>query len=193
MKAGWEPIKKTDFFYFKAMVEGILGRLGATKIKSAPIKTDVLSEGVSLSLGKLKLVSFGIVKRNILKAFDIDQEVLYADFNWDNVLEVAKFNKIKFTAIPKFPEVRRDFALLIDEQTRFEEIYTIARQTEKKLLTNVNLFDVYQGNKLPRGKKSYAVSFTLQDPDKTLNDKQIDKIMSKLQNAFEKQLNAELR
>ena len=185
--------QKTGFFYFKGIVEGILGRLGATKLKASPIKTDVLSEGVSLSLGKLKLVSFGIVKRNILKAFDIDQEVLYADFNWDNVLEVAKFNKIKFTAIPKFPEVRRDFALLIDEQTRFEEIYNIARQTEKKLLTNVNLFDVYQGDKLPKGKKSYAVSFTLQDPDKTLNDKQIDKIMSKLQNAFEKQLNAELR
>ena len=185
--------QKTDFFYFKGMVEGILGRLGATKLKAAPIKTDVLSEGVSLSLGKLKLVSFGIVKRTILKAFDIDQEVLFADFNWDNVLEVAKFNKIKFTAIPKFPEVRRDFALLIDEQTGFEEIYNIARQTEKKLLTNVNLFDVYQGDKLPKGKKSYAVSFTLQDPDKTLNDKQIDKIMSKLQNAFERQLNAELR
>jgi len=185
--------KKTDFFYLKAIVENILTRLGVSKLKTSPIKTDVLSEGISFSLGKMNLVTFGIVKRNILKSFGINQEVVFADFNWDNVLEVAKFNKTKFTAIPKYPEVKRDFALLVDQEVTFKEIYNLAQQSERKLLTNVNLFDVYEGDKLPKGKKSYAVSFTLQDENKTLTDKQIDKIMTKLQTTFEKQLNAELR
>jgi len=190
----WQHANKpSDFFYMKGVIESIFSRLGVTKLKSSPIKTDVLSEGIVLSLGKMKLVEFGIVKRATLKAFGISQEVLFADFNWDNVIEVAKFNKIKFTAISKYPEVKRDFALLLDEKVTFEEIHTIAKQSERKLLKDVNLFDVYQGKNLPSGKKSYAVSFTLQDSEKTLTDKQIDKIMSKLQNSFEKQLGAELR
>ena len=190
----WQHANKpSDFFYLKGVIESIFSRLGVTKLKSSPIKTDVLSEGMMLSLGKMKLVEFGIVKRNTLKSFGISQEVLFADFNWDNVIEVAKFNKIKFTSISKYPEVKRDFALLLDEKVTFEEIHTIAKQSERKLLKDVNLFDVYQGKNLPSGKKSYAVSFTLQDNEKTLTDKQIDKIMSKLQNSFEKQLGAELR
>jgi len=185
--------KPSDFFYLKGVIESIFTRLGVSKLKSSPIKTDVLSEGMVLSLGKTKLVEFGIVKRATLKSFGISQEVLFADFNWDNVIEVAKFNKIKFTAISKYPEVKRDFALLLDEKVTFEEIHNIAKQSERKLLKNVNLFDVYQGKNLPSGKKSYAISFTLQDNEKTLTDKQIDKIMSKLQSSFEKQLGAELR
>ncbi len=106
---------------------------------------------------------------------------------------MAQHNKIKFSAISKYPEVRRDFALLLDQSVSFEDIYTIAKQTEKQVLKNVNLFDVYEGKNLPEGKKSYAVSFTLQDENKTLNDKQIDKIMSKLQSNFETKLGAELR
>jgi phenylalanyl-tRNA synthetase beta chain len=153
----------------------------------------VFSEGLSLGLGKTKLVDFGIVKKSILKKFGISQEVMFADFNWDNILEVAKRNKITFTDIPKYPEVRRDFALLLDQSVSFEEIHKIANQSEKQLLKNVNLFDVYEGKNLPKGKKSYAVSFTLQDEHKTLTDKQIDKIMSKLQSNFENQLGAELR
>jgi len=185
--------KPSNFFYLKGVIESLFTRLGVTKLKSSPIKTDVLSEGMVLSLGKTKLVEFGIVKRATLKSFGISQEVLFADFNWDNVIEVAKFNKIKLTAISKYPEVKRDFALLLDENVTFEEIHAIAKQSERKLLKDVNLFDVYQGKNLPSGKKSYAVSFTLQDNEKTLTDKQIDKIMSKLQNSFEKQLGAELR
>ena len=185
--------KPSDFFYLKGVIESIFARLGVSKLKTSPIKTDVLSEGIALSLGKTKLVEFGIVKRATLKSFGISQEVLFADFNWDNVIEVAKFNKIKFTAISKYPEVKRDFALLLDEKVTFEEIHTIAKQSERKLLKDMSLFDVYQGKNLPSGKKSYAVSFTLQDNEKTLTDKQIDKIMSKLQNSFEKQLGAELR
>jgi len=190
----WNTLNKTsDFFYLKGVIESIFNRLGVTKLKTSPIKNDVFSEGIALSLGKTKLVEFGIVKRAILKPFGISQEVLFADFNWNNVIEVAKFNKIKFTPISKYPEVKRDFALLLDEKVTFEEIHTIAKQSEKKLLKDVNLFDVYQGENLPSGKKSYAVSFTLEDKEKTLTDKQIDKIMSKLQNSFEKQLGAELR
>lgn len=187
------PIQKGDFFYTKGIVEAILERLGITNLKASPIKTDIFSEGLSLSLGKLKLVEFGLVKKPILKHFDIKQEVLYAEFNWDKVLEAATYNKLKFTDIPKYPEVKRDLALLIDNNITFKEIYNIAQQSERNRLKNVNLFDVYQGDKLPEGKKSYAVSFTIQDNEKTLKDKEIDKIMSKLQSSFEKQLGAELR
>ena len=183
----------SDFFYLKGTIETVLQRLGLNRLKSAPTKTDLFSEGISLSLGKKKLVDFGLVKKSVLKHFGISQNVLFADFNWDNVLEMAKHNKIKFSEIPKYPEVRRDFALLLDNNVSFEDIHTIAKQTEKQLLKNVNLFDVYEGKKLPDGKKSYAVSFTLQDENKTLTDKQIDKIMSKLQSNFESKLGAELR
>lgn len=183
----------TDFFYAKGIVNTILTRLGINSTKVSPIKNELFSEGITLSLGKIKLVEFGIVKRKIAKSFDIKQQVIFADFNWDNVLQVVKNKKIKFQEIPKFPKVRRDFALLIDENTTFAEIHNIAKQSERNLLKEVNLFDVYQGDNLPKGKKSYAVSFTLQDEHKTLTDKQIDKIMNKLQQSFEKQLGAELR
>ena len=186
-------IAPSDFFYLKGTIEALLERLGINRLKSAPFKTDVLSEGVTLSFGKKKLVDFGLVKKSILKHFGISQNVLFADFNWDNVIEVAQHNSIKFKAIPKYPTVKRDFALLIDSNVSFEDIHTIAKQTEQQLLKNVNLFDVYEGEKLPEGKKSYAVSFTLQDEYKTLTDKQIDKIMSKLQSNFETKLGAELR
>ena len=119
--------------------------------------------------------------------------MLYADFNWDNVITLAKHSDIKFKDIPKYPEVRRDFALLLDDNVTFETINNIAKQTEKQLLKAVNLFDVYQGKNLTKGKKSYAISFTLQDEKKTLTDKRIDKIMNKLQSNFESQLGAELR
>ena len=184
---------KSDFFYLKGIVTSLLERLGATKLKTSPVKNDVFSEGIAFNLGKIKLVEFGMVKRNVLKHFDIKQEVLFANFNWDNILEIAKFNKIKYNDIPKYPEVKRDLALLLDSNISFEEIHNIASQSERKLLKNINLFDVYEGNKLPFGKKSYAVSFTLQDNEKTLTDKQIDKIMNKLQQNFENQLGAELR
>lgn len=186
-------VTPSDFFYIKGTVETILQRLGLNRLKSSPIKSDVFSEGMSFSLGKKNIVDFGLVKKSVLKHFGISQNVLFADFNWDNVLEMAKHNSIKFKPIPRYPEVRRDFALLIDNTVSFENIYTIAKQTEKQLLKNVNLFDVYEGKNLPEGKKSYAVSFILQDEHKTLTDKQIDKIMSKLQSNFESKLGAELR
>lgn len=193
-KENWHYIsKKSDFFFLKGSIIAVLERLGVSRFNESPIKSDLFSEGLSLNLGKTKLVDFGLVKKSILKHFDISQEVLFANFNWDAVLEVVKRNNITFKAIPKYPEVKRDFALLLDDGVTFESIYKIAKQSEKQLLKSVNLFDVYQGKNLPKGKKSYAVSFTIQDENKTLTDKQIDKIMNKLQANFEKQLGAELR
>jgi phenylalanyl-tRNA synthetase beta chain len=187
------PTQKSDFFYMKGIVNSTLERLGLSRHKVSPVKNDVFSEGISLSIGKKKLVDFGIINKKVLKHFGISQEVLYADFNWDNVIDMAKHNTVTFKDIPKYPEVRRDFALLLDHDVTFEAIDIIAMQTEKKLLKDVDLFDVYQGKNLPKGKKSYAVSFTIQDEYKTLTDKQIDKIMNKLQVNFKNQLGAELR
>ena len=190
----WNGLNKTsDFFFLKGVVASIFKRLGIANYKEQPVKDDIFSEGIGFSLGKISLVSIGVLNKPVLKHFGISQEVLFADFNWDNILEVAKRNSITFTDLPKYPEVRRDFALLLDDSVTFESIFTIAKQSERKLLKDVNLFDVYQGKNLPKGKKSYAVTFTLQDEHKTLTDKQIDKIMNKLQQSFEKQLGAELR
>jgi phenylalanyl-tRNA synthetase beta chain len=183
----------SDFFYIKGVATSVLERLGLTQFKTSPFKNDVLSEGIVFSIGNKLIIEFGLVKKPILKHFGISQDVLFADFNWDNIIDLVKNNTIKFNAIPKYPEVKRDFALLLDEAISFEDIDRIANQTEKSLLKSVNLFDVYQGKNLPQGKKSYAVSFTLQDEHKTLTDKQIDKIMSKLQENFTKELGAELR
>ncbi len=185
--------RKSDFFYLKGYITSILERLGISRFNETPIDNDLFSEGLSFGLGKMKLVDLGLIKKPILKHFDISQEVLFANFNWDAILDVVKRNSISFKTIAKYPEVRRDFALLVDDNVSFESIYKIAKQSEKQLLKSVNLFDVYQGQNLPAGKKSYAVSFTLQDENKTLTDKQIDKIMNSLQTQFETQLGAELR
>jgi phenylalanyl-tRNA synthetase beta chain len=184
--------KPTDFFLFKGYVSSILERLGISKIQNKPVASDVFAEGLAIACGNDTLVEFGTVKKSILKHFDIKQEVFYADFNWNLILKLIG-GKIKFTDIPKYPEVRRDLALLVDESVAFDAIYAIARQTEKLLLKDVNLFDVYQGKNLPEGKKSYAVSFTLQDTSKTLTEEQIDKIMGKLQKNMESELGASLR
>lgn len=184
--------KPSDFFLFKGYVNGILSRLGIQKTQNLPMTSDVFSEGIAIGFGNDILVEYGVVKKSILKHFDIKQEVLFADFNWALILKLLS-NKIKFTEIPKYPEVRRDLSLLLDENVSFDAIYNLSRQTEKSLLKDVNLFDVYQGKNLPEGKKSYAVSFTIQDNTKTLNDVQIDKIMGKLQKNFETELGASLR
>ncbi|WP_456378307.1 phenylalanine--tRNA ligase subunit beta [Lutibacter sp.] len=185
--------KKSDFFYMKGIVTTLLERLGITKIKTTPTKNDVFSEGITLSLGKTKLVDLGVVNRSILKEFGIKQEVLFADFNWENVLKVGGKSKVKVEELSKFQAVKRDFALLVDKEITFKEIYNLAFQAEKNFLKEVDLFDVYEGDKLEDGKKSYAVSFLIQDLNKTLNDTQIDKIMQKLQHTFEKNVGATLR
>ncbi len=183
----------SDFFYLKGIVSATLSRLGISRYNELPLTNDMFSEGITLALGKTNLVSFGLINTTILKHFSVSQHVVCADFNWDAILNCVKNHKIKFNPIPKHPAVRRDFALLINDNITFDAIYKLAKQTEKQLLKTVNLFDVYQGKNLPKGKKSYAVSFTLQDEHKTLNEKQIDKIMRKLQSNFETKLGAELR
>jgi phenylalanyl-tRNA synthetase beta chain len=184
--------KPSDFFLFKGYVTSVLERLGILKIQNKPATSDVFAEGMAIACGNDILVEFGTVKKSILKYFDIKQEVFYADFNWNLILKLIS-TKIKFTDIPKYPEVRRDLALLVDQSVAFDAIYSIARQTEKSLLKDINLFDVYEGKNLPEGKKSYAVSFTLQDNSKTLTEEQIDKIMNKLQKNMEIELGASLR
>ena len=190
----WEtPTHKTDFYLLKTMTESVLSRLGIDKIVVSPVETSDFSEGLILKSNKKEVAVLGIVKSNILKSFDIKQEVFYADINWDNVLSLVSKTNIVYQDIPKYPEVKRDFALLLDTKTTFKEIHDLAFQTERNLLKSINLFDVYTGENLPEGKKSYAVSFTLQDQKSTLTDKQIDKIMGKLKNRYETELSAELR
>ena len=185
--------QNTTFFDLKGSVEAVLSRLGIAQWKVKPVKDTQFSEGLEYTVQKKQVVSFGLVSKAIRKHFDIEQEVLFADFNWDTILDLVQQNSIKFVPIPKNPAVRRDFALLLDQEVTFDQIYQEAFTVEKKLLQNVALFDVYEGKNLPEGKKSYAVSFTLQDEHKTLTDKEIDRIMNKLQQRFEKSLNAELR
>ena len=185
--------RNSDFFYIKGIVLTVLNRLGAGKLKERPTKNDLLSEGISLSLGKIKLADLGTVDPKVLKSFGIKQEVLYVDFDWENVLKTMSEKSFKVKPLPKFPAVKRDLSLLLDRKVTFGELYNLAFQSERKLLKEVALFDVYEGEKLPEDKKSYAVSFLIQDEEKTLNDKQIDKIMQKLQTTFEKNLQATLR
>tara|TARA_B110000967_G_scaffold84246_1_gene86811 strand:- start:3263 stop:5689 length:2427 start_codon:yes stop_codon:yes gene_type:complete len=193
-KDSWKTASNySDFFYVKGVITAVLERLGIQNLKGSPIKNDICSEGISLSLGKIKLVEFGVVKRSILKEFGIKQEVLFADFNWDNVLKLSGKKNMKVAGLTKYPAVKRDLALLINSKTEFKDVYNLAFQSERKMLKEVDLFDVYEGDKLPKGKKSYAISFVLQDENKTLEDKQIDKIMQKLRQSFEKNLDAVLR
>ncbi|MFN8325577.1 MAG: phenylalanine--tRNA ligase subunit beta [Flavobacteriaceae bacterium] len=192
-KESWTNTQKpSDFFLFKGYISAILERLGIQKVQNRPVTSDVFAEGIAIASGNDNLVEFGTIKKSILKHFDIKQEVFYADFNWNLILKLIG-GKIKFVDIPKYPEVRRDLALLVDENVTFDVIYNIARQTEKSLLKEVNLFDVYQGKNLPDGKKSYAISFILQDTSKTLTDEQIDKIVNKLQKNLENEVGASLR
>ncbi len=183
----------SDFYYLKGIVTSLLLRLGINNVRISTTENDVFTEAVAIQLGKIKLAEIGIVKENILKDFGIKQEVLYVDFQWDNVFKCIGRKDVKIKPLPKYPEVKRDLALLIDEKVKFVDLYNAAFQSERKLLKEVDLFDVYTGNNLPKGKKSYALSFVLQDENKTLNDKQIDKIMNKLQQTYKNQFDAELR
>lgn len=187
-----EKSQKSDFFLLKSYLTLIFNRLGIKDIRTAVLVDDVFSEGISLMKGTEVLAELGVVKKSILKHCDIKQEVLYADVKWMSVIKLVS-EKIKFTEIAKYPEVRRDLALLLDENVTFESIYQIAEQTDRKLVKEIDLFDVYQGDKLPEGKKSYAVSFILQDQEKTLTDQQIEKTMSKIISNLTEKLGASLR
>ena len=188
--------EQSNFYELKAYVMNIFTRLGVNPGIVVAEKSDNNVFGKALALkarsGKL-LCEMGTVSHKLLKKMDIDQDVFYADINWNNIMRAIKKNETLYHDISKFPSVSRDLALLIDKSVEFEQIEQIARQTEKKLLKSVELFDVYEGKNLPEGKKSYAVNFILQDETKTLNDKQIEAIMTKLINNLKQKLGAEFR
>ena len=186
----------SSVYELKAYVENIFSRVGLQMRDLVVGVQDSDIYAASLAVytrgGKL-LASLGIVSHKILKGFDIDNEVYFADINWKELLKAIRNVKVNYVELTKFPAVKRDLALLIDKKVQFAEIEKIAYETEKKLLKEVSLFDVYEGKNLEAGKKSYAVSFMLQDENATLNDKQIDKIMQKLIKNLETKLDAKLR
>lgn len=186
------PSQPADFFYLKGAVIAVLKRLGINTINEKPTKLDFLSEGIALSSGA-KIADLGVVKKKVSKNFGIEVTVHFANIYWDEVLKIVSKEYTPVTDIPKFPEVSRDFALLVDDAVNFKQLREIALNSEKKILKSVQLFDVYEGSKLPKGKKSYALNFTLQDANKTLTDKQIDKTMNKIQQQLESQAGAVLR
>jgi phenylalanyl-tRNA synthetase beta chain len=181
------------FYNLKSAVDLIINRLNIKGLISAETTNSNLSSGISYSKGEKVLVDFGIVSKKSLKKLDITSDVFYADFDWDLIVKSVRNNKISYTEVSKFPSVRRDLSMLLNKEVTFEQLKQIAQKTDKSLLKEVNVFDVYIGDKLPEGKKSYALSFLIQDEEKTLTDKQIEALMQKLILNFEKQAGAEIR
>ncbi len=184
------------FFILKGYLELLLKKMGVDiySLEAAPAPGDIFAEGIEYSLrGGKKLAMMGSISPARLKQFGIKQPVFAAELNWDLLFDLYKKNKVKYKELPKFPEVKRDFALLLDEDVTFAQIRQAAFGAEKRLLKQVSLFDVYRGDKIPQGKKQYAVSFVLQDPEKTLTDQYVEQVMTKLLNSFMKQFGATLR
>ena len=188
--------EKTTFYQLRAYVDNVLARLGVdmSKLSVERLENELFSDGLVLKAANGKALGYiGIVSRKQLKAFDIDQEVYYADLDWNQLIKQNKQYKAVITDLPKYPEVKRDFALLVDKNIEFADLARAAFATEKKLLKNVYLFDVYEGKNLEEGKKSYALSFILQDAENTLKDTQIENIMNRLKATFQQKFNATLR
>ena len=188
--------EKTSFYQLHAYVNDIFVRLGVdlAKVTVERLENELFSDGLVLKAANGKALGFiGIVARKQLKLFDIDQEVFYADLDWNALIKQNKQYKAVINDLPKYPEVKRDFALLVDKTVEFADLARAAFATEKKLLKNVYLFDVYEGKNLEAGKKSYALSFILQDAENTLKDTQIENIMNRLEATFENQFHATLR
>ena len=188
--------EKTSFYTLHAYVNNVLRRLGVNVqlLTSEPLNSELCSDGMVIKAPNGKQIGFmGIVNGKLLKAFDIDNPVYYADLDWNMLLKLNKQYKPVINDLPKFPEVKRDFALLVDKSVKFADLAKAALAAEKKLLKAVNLFDVYEGKNLEAGKKSYALSFILQDAENTLKDKQIEAIMAKLLKTFEEKFGAKLR
>lgn len=196
VSANWNtPARKVSFADLKSYCENILIRMGLPKEKwqLKSTSSDLLAEGVEYASEGIQLLSVGRVHPKLLKQFDLDEPVFFAELEWDRLTKAAARHTIRYKELPKFPEVRRDLALLLDQSVQFGTIEELAFKTEKKYLKSVSLFDVYQGEKIAADKKSYAVAFILEDTTKTLNDKQIDRIMLNLTQAFERELGAKLR
>ena len=186
--------KEVTYYNLKSLVEQLLEKTGASAYQQTAISEGPFSYGMRYHRGAQVLVEFGEVKKSILKGMGIKRSVFYADFNWESLMKVVKKQKIGFVPLSKFPTVRRDLALVIENSINFEDIVAIARKTGKKLLKEVNLFDVYKNEEqVGKGKKSYAVSFLFEDPSKTLKDKEVDKIMQQLIRSYEEKVGAIIR
>jgi len=190
--------KKGDFFQLKGYVELLLKRFGAdfSQMKCSAAPSDIFSEGLSYALpgGQEKhLLSMGTVNPALARKFGIKQPVFAAEINWNTLFDIVKRDKVAFKELPKFPEVRRDLALLLDESVSYADLQASAVKAAKKLLKQVSLFDVYRGDKIAEGKKQYAMSFVLQDLEKTLTDQDVERVMSKLLSTFQNEFGAVLR
>ena len=185
--------QKVAFHTLASTVNKVLGSLGIKNFDSKPLENSATFEyGLSYLVNKKEVVKLGLVKPSIAKKAEVKQHVFFADIDWDYLFKQYN-DKATFIELPKFPEVRRDLSLVIDKTVSFDQIQKLARNYEKNLLKQINVFDVYQGDNLGEGKKSYSVSFMLQDYEQTLTDKVIDKTMEKLMGAFEKEIGAVIR
>jgi phenylalanyl-tRNA synthetase beta chain len=188
--------EEASVYELKACVQHILARLGVDrqKVRENAFSNDLYASGISLTTASGRLLgTLGIVDRSLLKRTDVGEEVYYAELSWEALMKEIRKSKVVFSEIPKYPEVKRDLALLLDKDVSFGAIEKTAYESERKALKRVALFDVYEDSRLMPGKKSYAVSFYLQDESKTLTDQQIDQIMHKIQTNLENKLGAKLR
>jgi len=193
-KKNWNSDKiKSDYYYTKGIVKSLLDRLAIKNTISKPTTLSNLKEGESLFLGKKEIVTYGSVKKEILDSFNIDQEVFYVEFKWDTIISMTSYKPIHVNEIPKYPEVSRDLSILIDKNIDFASIFNSCIKIDKKLIKDISLFDVYEGNKLPANKKSYGISLAISSSDKTLSDKEIDNIMGKVIKNLNSNFGAELR
>ncbi len=187
--------KAVDFYYLKAFVNNIFSHAGI-KQREITVKekfNEIISEGFEYTFNKSTVATFGKLNKNILKKFNLRQDVFYAELEWEQIVSLSKLNIVGFSDIPKFPEVRRDLALIIDNTVKFSQIEELAFKSVPKLLKKVILFDIYRDDNIGSDKKSYAVSFIIQDNDKTLTDTETDSIMNKLIGVFSEKLNTKLR
>ena len=187
--------EKASFFTLRAIAEKLLRRFGIDiyALKTESLHSDLFGEGLSMSLGNKELLQIGTVGGRIRRMLDVKQEVYYLEMNFDALVKSTKKHKIAVEELSKFPEVRRDLALLVDRQVTFSALRDVAFAAERKLLKSVALFDVYEGDKLPEGKKSYALSFILEDKSRTLDEKTIERVMANLAAQFEQKCGATVR
>ncbi len=192
----WSGVqKRSTFYYLKSFVVNVFERLGLNEniFLTDTISDELFSQGLVYKKGEKVIASFGLVQSKLAKKFDLGKDVLYADLNWDALLKYSSNKDLKMLDIPKYPEVRRDLSLLLDKKVSYSMLKDAAYRSEKKLLVGINLFDIYEGDKIEAGKKSYAVSFNLRDDNSTLNDKQIDACMERLMKTFESEFGAIIR
>jgi phenylalanyl-tRNA synthetase beta chain len=185
--------RAVSFYHLKATVDAVMGRLGLSTYQIEEVADENFAYGLKYFRGDKTIVTFGAATAKDRKTADVDKEVFYADFDWALLMDMVKKNKIVNKEIPKYPAVRRDLSMYVDVAVTFEDLKGIAFKTEKKLIKNIQVFDVYMGDKIPEGKKSYALSFTLQDENQTLTDKQIDAVMQKIISNLAQTAKAEIR